>query len=100
MTAYYIVPCHQIKKEDKDIDWRKSEARDIILSNLMDEMLPLDEDVCPACQAWEQMAGLQHVLSLKDSCNHTKNKVDNKFIYTQQQWVAKLELLSYGEHLC
>ena len=37
------------------IAWRKSEARDIILDDLESGMLPLDDDVVSAEEAWEEM---------------------------------------------
>ena len=37
------------------IDWRKSDAREVILDDLNDGRLPLDEDVVSAEEAWEEM---------------------------------------------
>ena len=81
------------KKEDKGVDWRNSAARDILLSDLMDETLPLDEDVCPAHEAWEhysQMAEFQLVpyAQFEKQLKAHREQVDDKFIRAQRQWAA------------
>ena len=37
------------------INWRKSEAREVILNDLMELRLPIEEDVMSAEEAWEEM---------------------------------------------
>ena len=41
------------KKKTPWINWRFSEAKEVLLADLENRVLPLDDKVCPAFKAWE-----------------------------------------------
>lgn len=94
-----IMPRKRKPVDEAGINWRFSAARDIVLGDLMDEVLPLEDAVIPAQDAWEYYKDLFEFKDVPYSqferqLEAHREQVDGKFRKSQQQWEAYQRLRS------
>ena len=84
------------KAEEKGINWRNSAARFMILEDLAAEVLPVEEDVCSAEEAWEyygQLAEFEDVpfSQFEYQLKQHRKQVDDKFMSAMKHWAVLQE---------
>ena len=83
----------EAEEEEENIAWRHSQARAVILADLMDESLPIDESICSAEEAWKyysqmwEFADVPYSQFCKQLEKH-REQVDVKFVRSAKEWAA------------